>query len=509
MTLRFPRQMKAAPRDRAGVYAVVVLLALLVLAAPSATLAQEPSNVSLDSNEQIFSVLAALNAAGYDTGLGAATGDKTRDEVRAKLAKKDIAVLPELKKFYEEHRIADSGTDLGQYVSLALLLGPPPKFALTVQASDLPPDAKKVAGLIPLLRKFYEEANLVAVWSSVQPDYQAAIERYSEPVRHSIELTDAYLRFPSGAYLGRKYSIDLCLLGSPDQVQARIYGSNYFLVVTPSKQLKVSEIRHQYLHFLLDPLAIKYAAEIHQKAPLLKFAREAPTLGQDFKDDFSLLLTECLIRAVELRMDRTPAQAASKSVNELTAAGLILVPHFYDMLVGYEKQESSLSVFYRNMVEAIDIGQVQGQLASVEFTPRPAPPENAPQPGASELERLLDQGDNAIYENKYPEARAAFQTVLDKFDATNERALFGLAVVASNTRKPDTAEDYFRKVVETAGDVRLVTWSHIYLGRLYDLKGERTQALKQYRAASLTAARYPEALRAVQSGLAYPFGTHH
>jgi hypothetical protein len=486
----------------------VLLLCAVLLIGPAPAAAQAPSNVSLDSNEQIFSVLAALNDAGYDTGLGAVTGDSTRDAVRARLAKKSLAVVPQLKKFYEEHRIAaNSGADLGQYLSLALLLGPPPKFALTVPPSDLPPDAKKVAGLIPLLRKFYEQADLVAVWASVQPNYQAAIRRYSDPVRRSIELTDAYLRFPSGTYLGRRYSIDMCLLGGPEQVQARVYGSNYFLVVTPSQQLRVAEIRHQYLHFLLDPLAVKYAAEIHQKSPLLKIARQAPNLGEDFKDDFSLLLTECLIRAVELRMDKMPAQAASKAVNELTASGLILVPHFYDLLVVYEKQEAAMGVFYRDMVEAINVGDEEKKLASVKFSPRPQPPASAPQPAASELERLLDQGDNAIFENRYPEARAAFQAVLEKFDPANERALFGMAIVASNTRKPDTAESYFRKVVETASDVRLVTWSHIYLGRLYDLKGERKQALDQYRAASLTASRYPEALRAVESGMAHPYGS--
>jgi hypothetical protein len=62
--------------------------------------------------------------------------------------------------------------------------------------------------------------------------------------------------------------------------------------------------------------------------------------------------------------------------------------------------------------------------------------------------------------------------------------------------------------VEAAQDVRIVTWSHIYLGRLYDLKGERTPALEQYRAASLTAASYPDALRAVQDGMQRPFGFH-
>src|SRR5437016_2856514 len=83
--------------------------------------------------------------------------------------------------------------DLGQYVSLALLLSPPPDFHATVPANQLPPDAKAVAGLIPLLKNLYQQADLIELWSRLQPFYQAEMERYSDPVRKSIALSDAYL----------------------------------------------------------------------------------------------------------------------------------------------------------------------------------------------------------------------------------------------------------------------------------------------------------------------------
>ncbi len=496
-------------------YPVRFLRALLVglflaaaLVFPSPGLAQQAGNVSLEANEQLFDVLAAMNAAGYDTGMGSVTADSVRARVRSRLAAKNIVVLPELKRFYEEHRIADdSGADLGQFVSFALLLGPPPDFKPKVPVTDLPPDARNLTALVPLLKKFYAEADLASIWAAVQPGYQAEIVRYSDPVRQSITFTDAYLRFPSGAYLGRKYLIDVDLLGCPDQVQARVYGADYFLVVTPSPQLKVKEIRHQYLHFLLDPVAAKYALEIHDKEQLLGNARQAPALNRDFKEDFPLLLTECLIRMVELRLDKTPKADADKVVNQLTQSGLILTPYFNEALTAYEDQDSSFSEFYRKMIEGIDVEKEQKRLAHVLFIPRPEPVASAAQPARSELERQLDIGDNAFFEGHYDEAKSAYQNVLEKLDAKNERALYGMAVVASNTRKPDTAEEYFHKVLESASDLRLVTWSHIYLGRIEDLKGNRTKALEQYRAASLTAAHYPDAFRAAQSGLALPFGT--
>ncbi|MCL5005290.1 MAG: tetratricopeptide repeat protein [Acidobacteria bacterium] len=474
-----------------------------MLALPLPTWAQQ-GQVLLESNEQLFSVLAALNAAGYDTGITVDTGDQTREGVRAALAKENIPILPEIRKFYEAHRIPGRpGAELGQYVSLALFLGPPPDFHFTIAQTDLPPDASAVAGLVPLLTVFYKQADLIDLWARAQINYRTRIEQYSPLVRKAIELTDAYLRFPAGAYLGRTYTIYVDLLGAPNQVQARIYGSNYYLVITPSKKFPLDDIRHQYLHFLLDPLAVKYAPQIHQAIALAAIARKAPALKSDFKEDFSLLVTECLIRAAELRIDKLPEFQARKRVNQLASSGLILVPYFYDALEDYEKQEASMTVYYRQMIQGIKPLQEEARLANIKFTKPAAPVAAAPE--GSEVQQLLDKGDNAIYEGKYDEAHTAFEQVIAK-NPQNSRALFGLAVVASNTRKPDIARKYFEETLKATHDLRLVTWSHIYLGRIYDLSGERMQALAQYRAASLTAGAYPEALRAVESGLKIPYG---
>lgn len=469
--------------------------------------AAQQGNVMLEANEQLFCVLAALNSAGYDAGLSEDGGNSTRREVRALLAKRNIPILPELRKFYADHRVADdAGSDLGQYISLALLLGPPPEFRPTVPQSDLPPDAKRLVGLIPLLRSFYNQAGLLELWAQLQARYQGAVESYSEAVRRSVVQSDGYLRFPSGSYLGRTYTIYLSLLAAPEQVHARIYGANYYLVVAPSKEPKLNEIRHQYLHFLLDPLAVKYAPEIHQKIELAAVARPAESLGSDFKEDFPLLVTECLIRAAELRMDKRSKAETEKVVQGLTASGLILAPYFNQALADFEQQDASMNVFYKPMILGINPREERNRLASVKFSPRAAPASKQASPALSEEERLLNQADNLIAEGHYSEAKTAFQTI-EKSNPRNERALFGLAVVASNTRKPDLAEEYFRKTLDSARDLRLVTWSHIYLGRLYDLQGKRVEALGHYRAASLTASTYPEALRAVQNGLSRPYGS--
>lgn len=484
------------------------MAALAMAVAMGGARAQTSANVTLDSNEQIFDVLAALNDAGYNTGADSGSSDDTRHEVRRLLAAKNIPVAAEIARLYSDHQIKDDpGADLGQFLSLALLIGPPPDFKLQVNPSDLPPDAKSVEKLLPLLRKFYEQAGLQSLWVRLQPREEQAREPYVATVRRDITLSDAYLRFPSGSYLGRSYHIYMCLLGAPEQTQARIYGESYYLVITPSQTLKFAEIRHQYLHFLLDPLAVKFAAEMDEKHDLVRIARKAPGLSDDFKEDFSLLMTECLIKAVELRMDK-PKDAAQQ-VNQLEASGLILIRYFYGALADYEKQDAPISVYYKQMIQGIDVAQEQEDLAKVHFTAPPAPKILRTTPQLSAEEQLLTDASNLVYEGKYLEARDKYQQVLDKYNAQSERALYGMAVVASNTRKPDTAEKYFKKALAVTRDTRIVTWSHIYLGRLYDLENRREDALAQYRAAALTAPSFPNAVRAVQDGLRYPFGTKH
>ena len=486
--------------------AIAALLTVLTVSIPARP--QSAGNVLLESNEQLFCILAALNAAGYDEGMGSSGAGETRRMVREYLQAQNAPVLPELKKFYEQHRLKDDpAKELGQYISLALLVASPPDFKLTVPQEEVPPDARDVAGFLPLLRTFYAQAKMLALWTQVQKQYDAAVARYTDPVRQSFVMAEAYMRFPAGGYLGRTYAIYIDLMGAPEQVQARIYGLNYFLVITPSRELKLDEIRHQYLHFLLDPMAAKYAGEINQKVNLRMYAMQAPMLGLDFKDDFGLLVTECLIRALELRMDKRPVAEAQNKLEEMTAQGLILIHYFYGSLLTFERQDASMTAYYKPMILAIDPKVEERRLFPVNFATKPPAPVAKAAPVQSEEERLLDQGDNQFFQGKYLEAKASYHGVLEKDNPTSERAIYGLAVVYANTRKPDLAEEYFQKALATAHDLRIVTWSHIYLGRLADLNGKRDAALVHYHAALLTAAAYPMALRAAQAGMETPFGS--
>ncbi len=58
----------------------------------------------------------------------------------------------------------------------------------------------------------------------------------------------------------------------------------------------------------MDPLTFKYKETIKAKKALQKYADQAPALDLAYKDDFSLMLTKSLIKAMETRMVHAGAQ---------------------------------------------------------------------------------------------------------------------------------------------------------------------------------------------------------
>ncbi len=63
------------------------------------------------------------------------------------------------------------------------------------------------------------------------------------------------------------------------------------------------------------------------------------------------------------------------------------------------------------------------------------------------------------------------------------RALFILAEVATHNSDMQGARNYFERALEVAHEPKVVAWSHIYLGRIFDLQEDRPAALDHYRAA--------------------------
>jgi tetratricopeptide (TPR) repeat protein len=479
--------------------------AFLVLALVTPSHAEERGQ--LDFSPSLFAVMAAMNAAGYDAEIDSPNGDPLRAQLRKAVEASHAPVIPDLRKFFADHHQKDPTAELSQYVSFALSVTGPPDFKFRYRDVELPPDIRQMQALGPLLGRFCHEANMAELWKQAQPAFDRAIERYHAPVSRAILEVNAYLRNPTAGYLGRNFQIYLDLLGAPNQVQTRSYADDYFVVVTSSADPRVLDIRHAYLHYLLDPLATKYGDQIMKRESLVDYAQGAPALDSSYKSDFLLLTTESLIKAVEARLPGT-----SQTVDEALREGYILTPFFAEQLTIFEKQPDGMRLFFPEMIKNLSIAREDKRLASVQFAEharvRAAKMLEAPrvvqEPSAA---KAVDQADR-LYSNKdYDGAKQVYLRVLEQSDteSSHAKAYYGLARIAVLENDPETGERLFRKVLDSSADPWLNAWAHVYLGRLADVAGNRDEAAKQYQSALAIEGASAGARHAAEQGIQEAF----
>jgi hypothetical protein len=464
--------------------------------------AAEPGQ--LDGSPALFSVLTAINAAGYDADIDSPANHPLRAQVRKYMASRDLPVIAELKRFFANHKRPTAAGELSQYISFALSTQGPPDFKYRFPNYLVPPDVQPLLGFEKLMVRFHREAGIDELWNQVQPAYEQVIARYHEPVSRAILEVNAYLRnTSSGGYLGRRFQIYLDLMGAPNQIHNRGYESDYVVVITPSPEPQVEEVRHAYLHYVLEPLVIKYKEQLDKKKSLIDYAIGAPALDESYKEDFVLLTTESLIKAVESRL---AAAGRQEMVTQAVREGFILAPFFSEQLPVYEKQEAAMRLYIPDIIDAIDIRKEVARLDKVQFAsekaPRKAQVVAEPKVELSESQKLVTLADQFFRDRAVDKAREAYLQLLKLPERElHSRAYYGLARIALLERKPEEAEKLLQKTVESSPDPETLAWAHIYLGRLSDAADERTEAVEHYKAALAVPGIPPQAREAAEAGL--------
>ena len=296
-------------------------------------------------------------------------------------------------------------------------------------------------------------------------------------------------------------------MGAPGQTNARNYGSDYYVVISPSTgtAMKMQQIRHTYLHYLLDPLALKNGASFKRLEPLLDEVKTAP-MDEVFKDHISLLVTECLVRAIETRTlgSKTPESEREKSIHDADLEGYVLTRYFYDALAKFERDPVGMRNAYADMLGAIDIGREMKRASQIQFAGEAAP--ELLHLARPRDERLLLNAERRLSAGDPETAQKLAQQALDQEEGDPGRALFILAQVATANRDMEGARTYFERALQMAREPKVIAWSHIYLGRIFDLKENRDAAVDQYRAAlNSPGGALPEVKTAAQRGLEQPY----
>jgi len=331
--------------------------------------------------------------------------------------------------------------------------------------------------------------------------------------------TNLYLKLPASTSQARRFIVVTEPMLSPRMVNARIYGADYVVVVSPvNGQIPMKDVRHTYLHYVIEPLLYARASAIDRMEPILKEVREAP-LAFRYRSDTVPLVVECLIKAIEARtMDtgipeyKIPAgvmrsdlpryqherqlyqdkvdAARLAAVHHDMTQGFVLTQYFYEQLIQFEKDPASLRDVIGEMVYGMDVESQVHRARQIDFdTVADDDVLQRTKPrvltGLDLAEARLSAGDiagaSAIAHKALSEPPDSLKAVAD-----GARANFILARVAILTGHPEEAVDDFQKTLATSKEPRQLAWSHIYLGRMLDLECKRDEALAEYKQAMAT-----------------------
>jgi len=362
--------------------------------------------------------------------------------------------------------------------------------------------------------------------------------------------TNIYLRLPASGYEGRRFLVLLEPMLSPAATNARIYGDDYVVVVSPAAQPPASVpmdlIRHTYLHFTIEPLVYASPGAMDRLLPLLKSVQDAP-LEFYYKSNIDLLLTECLIKAVEAHTmdvgipapakpnavkdrsdfdryqgemtvyDRQAEAVRRKAVDLDMRQGWVLVDYFYGKLGAMEKEGSSLKDNIGQMVYGMDVDHERHRDEQIAFLPEGSggdlvfrdPVHRTPRAltGLDLAEAKLMKGD---LDGADELAEAALKT-----NPANAEAHYVLGRIDLMEGDPDEARDHLTQTVQLSHDPRTIAWAHIYLGRMYDIARDpnnpdeilpqRDQAIAEYQAALANRDSQPDTKEAAEKGIKQPF----
>jgi hypothetical protein len=380
----------------------------------------------------------------------------------------------------------------------------------------MPPDSTQVAEIVPLLKDFVAAVDLHGIWLATHRTYDEEADKLHDPLTKMIVGTNLYLKMPTSTYVGRRFVVVFEPQFSPHMVNARVYGTDYVVVVSPvNGQIRMNDVRHTYLHYMIEPLLLARATAVDRMQPILKEVRDSP-LEFRYRSDTVPLTIECLIKAIEARtMDtgvpvyKIPAGAdrselpryehelqvyqqkvdavRQATVNHDITQGFVLTQYFYDQLIQFEKDPASLSDTIGEMVYTMDVDQQVHRARQITFDKESdgdVLTQSKPRKlsGLDLAEARLAAGDVATASAMAQKALATQSDSLEAM-ADSARADFILARAAILTGHSEDAINDFQKTLAASKEPRLLAWSHIYLGRMLDLDCKRDDAVAEYKEA--------------------------
>lgn len=486
---------------------------------PAPKRAAPVTNVTVDGSEAMFTTMCALLAAGFESNVSAENWHPLRARLRDQMQHQQGPAVDAVRVFYKEHVVRDPGALLSRYIWFGLVSGPAPKFQIALRRDDLPTELLALDGFSEILSNYYQEQHIGKLWHELQPIYNREIEQVHDPVSQIVFVATGYLRQLQDPTSPRTFTIILePLVGRITNV--RNSGEHYAIVLSGADDIPTDVVRHAFLHFLLDPLPQQYPHVLAVKRPLYEKAALAHRLAPDLKEDFTSYFAECLVRAVELRLQRISPGEKEAAMDRDDADGYVLVRPIFKGLAKYESSEPSMALYFPDLVRGINAATEAKRIDGIKFAfadkgqnpDDPASEEVARHwatqpptvPNDTEAIAALTDGERRIAEKDPRAAEASFQKVLTRYP-DQIRAWYGLGLVALLDHDGPRAKQVFGRLTTgdhaATQDPMVLAWSHVYLARIYDDEGQQALAKSEFQAALTVPGGPEQAKLAAQKGL--------
>lgn len=301
--------------------------------------------IQLNADERLFTLFAALNAAGYDEENNEQGFAPTRQKVRAALADKPLASLGRLRPYLAVCRLIH----VSQCATWMLQRGPAPEFARAVDGWWLDAPAFPFFGFDHALAAFYQEAEIAALWQEQQPAYAAEIARYGDLVTPAIDDVFAYLKLeqpPTEGIVVLPNLLDAYWRGYGPQV-----GTLSYVVAGPAITPNVGLIQHEAMHPILNSLIDAHLGVIDRGQADHLFAALKPQVAAGYQN-WPAILHESVIRAVEVRL-ADPADREWR-IRQEEAHGFPLVRTLARQLADYEASGEPMTAYMPRLLAALN-----------------------------------------------------------------------------------------------------------------------------------------------------------
>ena len=288
--------------------------------------------VDFRADPRLITVMAALEAAGFDPTPTGRTPSAFRVKLRKDLANLDPDLRNRLKLFYERNRLPAPATQADQaarYVSLALALGPTPSLEAPARSDDLPAGLLDVLDFAPLVQEFYRRSGIDEQMVNYVRAYQAEGDRLRGPTTEMVRSLLTYLhtrpitsstdrievKNPSQKkkpaqktytlrQTDRRFYILPDLLAPRGAINFRIIEDDYYAVVPEGTDPGSSEMRRAYIQYVVDALVLRFNKDIALKRDQVKqLLTEREKAGSQVSPDVFLTVSRSLVTAADARYE--------------------------------------------------------------------------------------------------------------------------------------------------------------------------------------------------------------